>query len=108
MSKPPRLDGPIDLRRVRTYPLRTRHSKVAATALARVPTPSMRFGDFLDSLPDVLAAHDLRAIATSIATRHRRGRLVVLGMGAHAIKVGLSPLIIDLMQRGIISAVAMN
>jgi hypothetical protein len=99
---------PIDLSRVRTYPLRRRTSKVAASALGRVPTPGMRVGDFLRGLPDILAARDLRAVARTIATRHRAGRLVVLGMGAHPIKVGLSPLIIDLMKRGILSAVAVN
>ena len=99
---------PLDLRRVRTYPLASRHSKVAAAALARPPVPSMPIGRFLRTLPDILGARDLRAVAAAIAARHREGRLVVLGMGAHPIKVGLSPLIIDLMQRGVISAVAMN
>jgi hypothetical protein len=99
---------PLDLRRVRTYPLAGRHSKVAAAALAHPATPSMSIGRFLRTLPDILGARDLRAVAAAIAERHRQGRLVVLGMGAHPIKVGLSPLIIDLMQRGVISAVAMN
>jgi deoxyhypusine synthase len=102
------LAEPLDLRRVRTYPLKRRRSKVAAAALARVPDPSMRLGEFLRTLPDLLAARDLRTLAQTIADRHRRGRLVVLGMGAHPIKVGLSPLIIDWMHRGVLSAVAMN
>jgi hypothetical protein len=68
----------------------------------------MSLGRFLAGLPDILGARDLRAVAAAIAARHREGRLVVLGMGAHPIKVGLSPLIIDLMRRGILSAVAMN
>jgi hypothetical protein len=99
---------PIDLARVRTYPLARRRSKVAAAALGRVPTPGMRVGDFLAGLPDILAARDLRAVARTIATRCRAGRLVVLGMGAHPIKVGLGPLIIDLMERGVLSALAVN
>lgn len=68
----------------------------------------MRLDDFLHGLPDILAAHDFRAAAQAIAARHRSGKRIVLGMGAHPIKVGLSPLIIDLMERGILSAVAMN
>ena len=105
----PRLaQASLDLGRVRTYPLARRSSKVAAAALGRTPSPSMSLGDFLRTLPDILGARDLRAVAGAIAARHREGRLVVLGMGAHPIKVGLSPLIIDLMQRGIVSAVAMN
>jgi len=102
------LPGSIDLRRVRTYPLRRRKSKVVATALGRVPRRGMTVRAFLTGLPDILAARDLRAIAAAIVTRHRSGKTVVLGMGAHPIKVGLSPLIIDLMRRGIVNAVAMN
>ncbi len=99
---------PIDASRVRTYPLKQRRSKVAASALGRIPLPGMPLREFLASLPDILAARDLRVVARLIAQRHRGGRLVILGMGAHPIKVGLSPLIIDFMRRRILSAVAMN
>ena len=99
---------PLDLARVRTYPLRARRSLVATAVLAVPPRPGMRFTDFLNGLPATLAARDLRAVAQAIAARHRASKRVVLGMGAHPIKVGLSPLIIDLMQRGILDAVAMN
>ena len=63
---------------------------------------------FLDRLPDTLAARDLRSAAAAIARALRRGRPIVLGMGAHPLKVGLGPLIIDLVERGRLSAVAMN
>jgi deoxyhypusine synthase len=102
------LPQPLDLSRVRTYPLRARRSIVSTPLLATPPRPGMRIADFLDGLPEILAARDLRAAARTIATRHRAGRRIVLGMGAHPIKVGLSPLIIDLMRRGVLSAVAMN
>ena len=102
------LGAPIDLSRVRTYPLAGRHSKIAAAALGAMPTPGMSLGRFLDALPNILAVRDLRAVAGAVAARHRAGGCVVMGMGAHPIKVGLSPLIIDLMRRGILSAVAMN
>ncbi len=102
------LGAPIDLSRVRTYPLVGRKSKVAAAAVGAMPTPAMSLRRFLDALPDILAVRDLRAIAAAVAERHRAGGRVVLGMGAHPIKVGLSPLIIELMRRGILSAVAMN
>jgi len=62
----------------------------------------------MDGLPDVLAGRDLRAAVDAIARAVRRGRPVVLGMGAHPIKVGLGPLIVDLVARGRLSAVAMN
>jgi hypothetical protein len=110
MKRPvrPRTVKPIDLSKVRTYPLGSRRSIVATTLIGRPPRPSMRVRDFLNGLPDILAARDFRTVAQAIAARHRAGRRIVLGMGAHPIKVGLSPLIIDLMQRGILSAVAMN
>lgn len=99
---------PIDPRQARTYPLRRRRSKVRWDKLARTPRRGMSLAEFLNGLPDVLAAADLRRIARELARRHRAGRLLVLGMGAHPIKVGLSPLIIDLMRRGVLDAVAMN
>jgi hypothetical protein len=99
---------PLDLTKVRTYPLRARRSIVKTPLLAVPPRADMRVGDFLRGLPDILAARDFRTVAWEIAARHRAGKRVVLGMGAHPIKVGLSPLIIDLMERGIFSAVAMN
>ena len=99
---------PIDLTRVVTYPLKQRKSKVAADALGTPWQAGGKLYDFLDSLPRTLAAADFREIARSIAAAVRTQRPVVLGMGAHPLKVGLSPLIIDLLERGILSAVAMN
>jgi hypothetical protein len=110
-SRPPRSPVPLrrlDLSKVRTYPLRSRRSIVHSPQAALPPRPGIRIGEFLDGLPDILAARDLRTIAAAIATRWRRGRRIALGMGAHPIKVGLSPLIIDWMKRGILSGVAMN
>lgn len=63
---------------------------------------------FLRGLPDILAAQNLKTIARKIAECKRRNKTVLLGMGAHPIKVGLSPLIIDFMERGIVHAVALN
>lgn len=104
---PPAVE-PLDLSKVRTYPLRSRRSIVTAPLLAAAPRHGQRMHEFLRGLPDILAARDLRAVAAAIAARHRAGKRIVLGMGAHPIKVGLSPLIIDLMRRGIVSAVALN
>ena len=82
-----------------------RRSKVQRQDLAPPPTP---LPGFLDRLPRQLAAESLRAVTTAIATAHRRGRSVIVLCGAHVIKVGLSPVLIDLMRRGIVSAVASN
>ena len=99
---------PLDLTQIRTYPLGKRPSKVAASAVGTVHRPGASVREFLASLPNILAAHDVREIATAIAERQRTGKTIGLGMGAHPIKVGLSPLIIDLMERGIVDVVAMN
>ncbi|MEK6561042.1 MAG: hypothetical protein AABZ07_04835, partial [Nitrospirota bacterium] len=66
------------------------------------------FSDFLNSLPDILAAKDIKEIASLIANARKTNNVVVAALGAHVIKVGLSPVIIDLMERGIIHAVALN
>lgn len=104
----PSSPAPLDLSKVRTYPLRSRRSIVASTALATPPRRGASLADFLDGLPQILAARDFLTVAAEIAKRHARGKKIVLGMGAHPIKVGLSPLIIDLMRRGILAGVAMN
>ena len=98
----------IDLAKVRTYPLRSRRSVVAKNLMAKPPRPGMSVGAFLRNLPEILVARDVRKAAQEIARRHRAGKSVILGMGAHPIKVGLSPLIIDLMRRDILSGIAMN
>jgi hypothetical protein len=66
------------------------------------------FKGFYESFPHILAAQNLRELADSIVAAHKKDKMVILMMGAHVIKCGLSPLIIDLMERGVIKAVAMN
>ena len=99
---------PLDFSRVRTYPLKKRFSKVRKSLLGKKLQKGARLRSFIRGLPDILAAQNLKEIARRIARAHRSDKTIVLGMGAHPIKVGLSPLIIDFMERGIISAVAMN
>ncbi|MHB9029750.1 MAG: GSU2086 family protein [Candidatus Latescibacterota bacterium] len=98
---------PVDFSKVKTFPIRDRGHKVKMANLGDVPDGD-GFADFYDALPRVLAAEDLRAIARAIAGARREGREVVLAMGAHPIKCGLSPVIIDFMERRILTAVAMN
>jgi hypothetical protein len=100
--------APLDFSRVRTIPLRGRRSLVAAAALGRPVHAGGSVRAFLDGLPDILAARYLRLAADRIAAAIRRGRPVVLGMGAHPIKVGLGPVITDLVRRERIAAIAMN
>ena len=79
-----------------------------ASFSAKALAPGISFAGFLDSLPEILGAKDLKAVARSIADAKRGGKTVILGMGAHVIKVGLTPVIIDLMEKGVINALAMN
>ncbi len=99
---------PIDLGGVRTRSLSARPSKVRVDDFARPPRAGATFAEFLASLPRILAAQDFRAVVEAIVGARRRGRPVILGMGAHVIKCGLSPIVIDLMERGVITCVAMN
>jgi hypothetical protein len=98
----------LNLARLRTYPLQTRHSKVKMADFASPWRPSGSFQSFLKTLPDILAGKTFREVAAAIVDARRRGRPVILGMGAHPTKVGLNPIIVDLMRKGVITAVAMN
>jgi len=97
-----------DLSKIKTYPLKKRKNKVQRGLVSTVYEKGGTVESFLNGLPDILAARTLRDVAKRIAGAHRKHKTVLAGMGAHVIKVGLSPLIIDFMEQGIINAVAMN
>lgn len=99
---------PISSSKLKTYSLKTRKSKVKVNDFAKPFGKEKSFRDFLNSLPNALAADNLRQVASSVVVAYKNKKAVIVGMGAHVIKVGLSPVIIDLMERGIINAVAMN
>ncbi len=92
----------------RTWPLAKRPSKVDTSLIGRAFEPGLSFVDWLDRLPNILAAGDLRHAVAAIAEARRRGRGVALGMGAHPIKVGLNPAIVDLLERGILTSLSLN
>ena len=98
----------IDLRRLTTYRITQRRNKVNTKLFAQLFRPGSSFRQWMKSLPSILAADDLRQVIDAVATAHRQGRLVLVGMGAHVIKVGLNPILIDLMERGIINGIALN
>ena len=98
-----------DFSRLKTVPIAKRPNKVDASLLAKPPLPSDRsFTAFIDALPRVLAAQDLRYVVDQIAAAAERGRGVLAMLGGHVIKVGLGPLLIALMRRRAITIVAMN
>jgi hypothetical protein len=93
---------------LRTYPLRGRRGKVDAGAFARPVPAGATLDAFLDSLPDVLASRDFRAFLGLVKKARRDGKPVLFGCGAHVIKVGLQPVLIDLMERGFVQGLALN
>ena len=99
---------PLDFSKVRTYPVKKRYSKVQYSLLGKKVQKGAAVRSFIQGLPDILAAQNLKTVARKIARAHRAKNTILLGMGAHPVKVGLSPLIIDFMERGIINAVALN
>jgi deoxyhypusine synthase len=99
---------PVSLKKVKTYPIAKRKSKVSLSAVAKPPARGDSFRTFLDKLPDILAACDFRRVVRAVVRAREKDRPVVLGMGAHPVKVGLSPVIIDLMRKNVITAVATN
>ena len=99
---------PIDLRRVKTSSIKTRKNKVKISDFCAPYTTGASVKQFLTGLPKILKAQDLLASARAIAEAKKNGRQVILAMGDSVIKVGLSPLVIQLMEKGIITALAMQ
>jgi hypothetical protein len=105
-------DGPryreADLARVRTIPIATRTNKVDPQLLAHPPAGVRSFDDFLASLSDVLAAQDLKTVIAALAGAARAKQGVIVQMGGHVVKVGMGPLLVHLMRRGVVTHLAMN
>jgi len=98
----------FDLSGVHTYPLSSRTSKTRAEDFAKPFERGGSFRSWFDSLPAILGAKDLHRVVQAIGRAHTRGAGIVWGIGAHVIKTGVSPVLIDLMKRGYVSALAMN
>ena len=98
----------INLEKIKTVPLQGRPSKVNVRDFGKPYKKGKSFKEFLDTLPTILAARDIKEVAQRVIKAYQNKRPIIFGMGAHVIKVGLNPLIIDLMQKGIISCIAMN
>jgi hypothetical protein len=99
---------PVDLSRLKTYPIDKRGHKFTAEAMAGLPPVGASFRQWLDSLPPFLGAKAIYSLATAIVEARGAGRPVVFAMGAHLVKVGCSTIICDLIERGHVTAVAMN
>ncbi len=99
---------PIDLEKISTYELASRPSKVTTENFAAPVSGNDSLKEFLSKLPDILAVQSLREIAKQIRRAKDLNKPVVWGIGGHVVKTGLAPVIIDLMNRGFVSAIAAN
>ena len=98
----------FDLSGVRTYPLTSRASKVRAADFARPVAANATVSALVDSMPGILAGADFKAVVRAIADAKQHDAGIVWGLGAHVIKTGVGPVLIDLMERGFVSAIATN
>jgi Deoxyhypusine synthase len=98
----------FDLSGIQTYPLKSRKSKARFEDFATPCPASAPVSALVESLPNILAAADFKAIVRAIAGAKASDAGIVWGLGAHVIKTGLGPVLIDLMERGFVSAIATN
>ena len=99
---------PLALDQVETYPLASRISKVTVTDFARPAKAESGLDEFLASLPNILAVQNMRELAATLVRARARQKPIIWGIGGHVIKTGLAPVLIDLMQRGYLTAIAGN
>jgi len=99
---------PLTLDRVKTYPLRSRPSKVSISDFARVPPPNASVRAWTRCLPRLLAGESFRSVVAALERARARKKPIIWGLGGHVIKCGLSPVLIDLLRRRYLTAVAMN
>src|SRR3984957_10586466 len=100
--------APLQLGAVRTYPLASRKSKVNVADFAKPLAANISISKFLDSLSNFLAAEDLRQLLGAVQRARAGTKPILWGIGGHVIKVGLGPILIDLIERGFVSGIAMN
>ena len=100
--------SPLQFGDIATYPLASRKSKVTVADFAKPPAPNSSLKSFLDFLPNILAADDLRGLLAAIHSAKHLRKAILWGMGGHVIKTGLGPVLNDLMRRGFVSGIAMN
>ncbi len=99
---------PVDLTQIKTYSARRRHHKSSVKTMASLPGPGASAAQLLDSWPDYLGVTSFRRVVSAIVEAVRHDRPVVAAFGAHVLKVGCGPILIDLIRRGIVKAISCN
>lgn len=102
------MQRPLDFKGLNTYSIHDRFSKVTVDNFAKPVKAGATVAELLASLPDQLMGIDFPELVERLAACHKNGRPIMVGMGAHVIKVGLNPILIDLMERGIVTSIALN
>jgi len=98
----------INVNKIKTYSIKSRFSKVNAGDFARIPAKKKSFAAFYDSLPNILKAKDLRSVTSDIVAARKKGKAVIFMAGAHVIKCGLNPVVIELIKNKIITCICLN
>src|SRR5215218_8575165 len=102
------MNDPIDLSRLRTVPLAERVSKVRLDQFAQAPGAAVSMTAWLETLPRLLAGDELRELVAALVAAQERQKPVIVAMGAHVIKCGLAPVLLELMERGVVTVIATN
>jgi hypothetical protein len=98
----------ININKVKTYSVKARYSKVGFRDFAQAPRGKLSFVGFYQSLPNILKAKEIRKVVEAICRAHKKKKAVIFMAGAHVIKCGLSPVVIELIKRKIITCIALN
>jgi translation initiation factor 1 (eIF-1/SUI1) len=98
----------IDLNKVKTYSIEKRKSKINISSFAKICKKGVSFKKFFNNIPNILVGKDIKELVKLIIRARKKRKPVIFMMGAHVIKCGLSPIIIDLMKRNIITTVLLN
>lgn len=98
----------ININKIKTYSIKKRYSKVEAGDFAKAPIKGKAFSSFFDSLPNILKAKDIRTIVANIIRAKKTKKSVIFMAGAHVIKCGLNPILIELMKKKIINCICLN
>ncbi|MDD2752448.1 MAG: deoxyhypusine synthase family protein [Candidatus Omnitrophica bacterium] len=98
----------INIYKVRTYSVKKRYSKVNQQDFAKLPSRGSSFNKFFDSLPNILKAKDIRAVVNAIVAARKKKKGVILMAGAHVIKCGLNPILIELIKKRVITCICLN
>ncbi len=98
----------ININKVKTYSIKKRRSKVELAYFAKPPLRKRSFSGFYDSLPNILKAKEIRAVVNAIIGARKKKKAVIFMAGAHVIKCGLNPVVIELIKKRVITCIALN